>query len=1039
MKAWFLKSPWITFFSLILIVFGLSACGDGDGNGRHISLTPRVEVTGQVTGSGGLSGVTIFSGDVSTTSDINGFYQLEDAPVPPSGRLIITYEKEGYATYQKSFIVGDRSSFYVTAKLAEYTFRGTNIDPTSPPSVIEPTDPNEKTFQIVLPADSLQGVPSGENVTVNALTGDPTTPEGKDIFPGDFMAAEKDEEEPSIPLESLAFAEITISDDQGNEYTELDSNKPATLRIRVPDSLQLEYSENDEIEWWSYDENKGVWIQEDADPTTPDIMDNAVVIEDPNTGLYFEAKVAHFTWWNADRPLSQHACLCVSVVDEDQNPLPEVFVVAEGVTYNGRSMSSMTDTDGIGCVNVKKSIAGEVPESVKVWVELGDLDFVYTVTDPNEGDPNTGTIYVQTDQGSTLDGIDPNECLLLDNDIMVGFPGEITGTVRRFDANGPLVADFTIFANFETLDGKVATAMTDKEGEYILSSVPLNQEIKLYAPGLAIETVTIDDPNISAVVDFILPNQAPIITSLDRSEAEVLVNDQVTFTASANDPDGDDNNLQYSWQVDAGDPNSGDGKSLIWTAPGTSKGVTVTVTVTDERGKSANKEISFIVVSAAGETWLKVTVLDDPNNPTPVSDVYVILHNEDNKTIQHDIKTGPNGVADFGTIGRLRATLTFLKNDPNQDISTYVNIPVEDDIVYYFDNGDDDSPDLFELTIEQMQQPSGMGITCPSFQPEIGEIEVMFTGHTGFSYTMIQPGFGTIYVEELYSAASPICEQFIQSDGKLSLLVQAGELEMDYPSLVKYGVLLDQNVVQYANNTYTINLDMDPNILSWNAIIADTNQTALLASLQILGFRKGVPYVLGNFYDTNAQSPGTMGQSSGTIKVSSAFPCDFYYVSGGFFDYVNGMINVGIERHSSIPDPLIIPMPDYDIDANYNSLSQTFSWSISGQAKKDVLLLELEAEDPEWSWQVFMDPNDQSLTSWSIADLPSAITWRDPNNPFDATLIALDFKLDGQSDVNGFDDVWSILVQEGIDPIESSSRILGGFRDISVHDFPMRR
>jgi hypothetical protein len=1024
MKAWFLKSSWITFFSLVLIVFGLSACGNGDGT---VQLVHRVEVTGQVTGSGGLSGVKISAGDVSTTSDINGFYQLENAPVPSSGRLVITYEKDGYATYQKSLMVGGGSSFYVSAQLAEYTFRGTNIDPSSPPLVIEPTDPNEKTFQIVLPADSLKGVPSGETVTVSALTGDPTTSQGKDIFPGDFMAAEKNEEEPSIPLESVVFAEITIRDDQGTEYTELDSNKPATLRIRIPDSLQSEYSVNDEIEWWSYDENKGAWVQEDADPTTPDIMDNAVVIEDPNTGLYFEAKVAHFTWWNADRPLREHACLCVRVVDEDQNPLPGIRVLAEGVTYNGRSMPAITDTDGIGCVNVKKSTPGEPFESVKVWVELGDLDFVYTVTDPNEGDPNTGAIYVQTDQGSTLDGIDPNECLLLDNDIMVGFPGEITGTVWRFDANGPVVADFTIFANFEALDGKVATAVTDNEGEYILGSVPLNQEIKLYAPGHAIETVTVDDPNTPAMVNFILPNQAPTITYLDRSKDEVLVNDQVTFTVSANDPDGDDNNLQYSWQVDAGDPNAGDGTSFIWTAPGTPKEVTVTVTVTDERGRSADKEMSFIVVSTAGETQLKVTVLDNPTNQIPVSGVYVILHNEDNKTIQNYEITDPNGVADFGTIGRLRATLTFIKDDPNQDISTYVNILVEDDLMYYFDYGDDDYPDLFELTLDQIQQYYGMEIPCPSPQ---ATINVYFTGDTGSGYPLIQPGFR---VEEGFfdqNLSVAVCEQFIQSDGKLSLLGQACEWGMDYPSLLKYGVLLDQNVVHDAN--YTINLDRDPNVLSWSAKIADTMQTASVNSLRILGIRRGVPYVLGDLYDSNAQS-------SGTIKVSSAFPCDSYYAGGGVFDPVNGMINAGIERHIRIPDPLTIPMPDYYIDANYNFVSQTFSWSISGQAKKDVLLLELEADNPEWSWQVFMDPNDQSLTSWSIADLPPEITWLDPNNLSNASLIVFDFKLNGQSDMNGFDDAWSIIVQEGIDPIESSSRILSGFRDISVYDFPMRR
>ena len=89
-----------------------------------------------------------------------------------------------------------------------------------------------------------------------------------------------------------------------------------------------------------------------------------------------------------------------------------------------------------------------------------------------------------------------------------------------------------------------------------------------------------------------LLNKAPEISSLIADPQEVGPGGTSTITCAATDPDGDA--LTYSWTVSGG-AISGTGNSVSWTAPTTLGNYTITVTVDDGQGKTADKSITMEV------------------------------------------------------------------------------------------------------------------------------------------------------------------------------------------------------------------------------------------------------------------------------------------------------------------------------------------------------------------------------------------------------------------------------------------------------------
>lgn len=490
---------WVVLLSLFIVV--ASGCGGGGNNDNTGNVTPQqsqVTVAGVVSGSGGLIDVTVSSGGKSATTDVNGYYELADIPVPANGSVVLTYEKEGYATFQRSLPVADGETYAVAASLLQYHHNET-MDAAQNNNLIIADPENvsgHSLAEISFPAGS---VASSGNVTVEVAVGDPTTEAGRPTFPGDYMAASTLGGDVDTPLESVVFTEITVTDANGTELTQL--NEPATVTVRLPDALQSQYSAGDTVPWWSYDEITATWVREDADPTTTPLDDARVIDLNGDGVLYARAKVLHFSWWNVDVPMDEHACLCVTVQDENGAPRAGAQLIAEGVSYNGMSRPARTDTNGRACVTVKRSTAS-ITERIKLYSESGNLKFYYDVTNANEGDVDSNEIFTPTMQGSTIRNT--GQCVDLANTIEQRFDGVVNGTVTKEGSGNP-VAGFTILSNFGP------TATTNDQGEYSID-VPVGVPVSLFAVGLVSKTVTVASADTPVIVDFVVPNRVPVIT-----------------------------------------------------------------------------------------------------------------------------------------------------------------------------------------------------------------------------------------------------------------------------------------------------------------------------------------------------------------------------------------------------------------------------------------------------------------------------------------------------------------------------------------------
>jgi hypothetical protein len=98
------------------------------------------------------------------------------------------------------------------------------------------------------------------------------------------------------------------------------------------------------------------------------------------------------------------------------------------------------------------------------------------------------------------------------------------------------------------------------------------------------------------------PNQPPVIDSL-TAEKEIPTLTETPVVCQASDADGD--TLTYQWSADGGTI-TGEGSTIVWTAPATSDNYTVKVTVSDGQGGTVAQSIT-------------IAAIDKPNQPPTIS------------------------------------------------------------------------------------------------------------------------------------------------------------------------------------------------------------------------------------------------------------------------------------------------------------------------------------------------------------------------------------------------------------------------------------
>lgn len=365
---------------LLLVLMGFSACEKDKPTTPSTPPAPSGVITGSVyaPGKAALSGVTVKSGTISTTTDAFGMYQLNN--VPTGTNVKVDFEKTGFISLQKTVDVINAKTSYLSCTMFQA------VTATLP--AVSGGSVNEGGAEVILPANAFvdaNNVPFTGTVRAEMKYFDPTNAENLEAFPGTFSGIMNGQ---TTAFESYGFISAKFFDNaKADSPLKLAPGKTAELKAPIPWALLANAPAT--IPLWYYDEVQGTWI---AEGTATKV------------GNTYEGEVSHFTYWNFDHPItvSDQSTLQGYVKWDSANGAPVVGaqLVATGVDYAGYTRV-YTDNDGYFSISVKANA------QVRLRAYLGQNSTAANspiINTPAGGQSNTVSTLVMTDDSFILQG-----------------------------------------------------------------------------------------------------------------------------------------------------------------------------------------------------------------------------------------------------------------------------------------------------------------------------------------------------------------------------------------------------------------------------------------------------------------------------------------------------------------------------------------------------------------------------------------------------------------------------------------------------------
>ena len=491
----------------ILICVGLSSCHDDIEEQGEATTTQLTTVDVQELTQGDIAGYIYDESGVP----------INDVQVSVLGSTTRTNE---YGVFVFRDVDLDRNGTYITATKVDYILGSDRIYP-------DEADVNHSYIKMLkLTSNTVVNAANGGSIVVqgggiitfptNAIANsDGTLYEGQvtvtakriaaddsdlaDVMPGGLVAMDKDGY--TRVLGTLGMVAVELRDVDGKELNLADGVQ-ASIQFPIADT-QLD-SAPDQIALWSFDETRGLWIEEGF--ATRD-------------GNKYIGEVSHFSFWNCDAPFPL-VSICGNVFNTDGTPGSNLLVqVVADVVY----------PVGYGYTDDRGRFCGKVPKGEELTI---------TVFFPGCPDGYTFTVG-PFDSDTELDPI------TLDN----GENGVISGTV--FCDDNP-VANASVIVN---IDGQNIIYLTDENGGYSFNTsiFGCNQP-----DGGSIFAIDNDSNEASASLDFDVYENASIDFNTCGG-CEMILNTSTGFADVCNietyfakvdviDPNG---MVTYSWNVGA--------------------------------------------------------------------------------------------------------------------------------------------------------------------------------------------------------------------------------------------------------------------------------------------------------------------------------------------------------------------------------------------------------------------------------------------------------------------------------------------------------
>lgn len=325
-----------------------------------------LRIAGLATAADGtpLAGATISAGDTTVVADESGRFVLSARP----GETVRVH-KEGWSTAWAR-VHGDEP-----LTIASLPRGSLGVLPAATGGTLVGPDG----FTLTLAPDSVQtasGEPYAGDVHVRWTL--LRRPEDMAAAPGDLATVVNGAE---VPLESFGMAEVVLTDPSGGL---LQLRAPAEIRVPLSDSHP--FAEGQEVGLYSYDQIAGLW----SDEGRGIVQDGKMV-----------ARVGHFSWWNADAPLTDTGCVCGTARFAGAGLLT---VHAVGETYLTKASTLTDPDDGSFCLDVKAS--------ARLHLEVRSPRGEQCLTG------RSGTV-VASEAGTSVE-IDTEQCARADLDVVAG-------------------------------------------------------------------------------------------------------------------------------------------------------------------------------------------------------------------------------------------------------------------------------------------------------------------------------------------------------------------------------------------------------------------------------------------------------------------------------------------------------------------------------------------------------------------------------------------------------------------------------------------
>jgi hypothetical protein len=273
-------------------------------------------------GGGFVPQVRVEVGDAVVVTDPRGYFEILGLPPGPAR---VRAARQGWSSTQREVTVTSGRATQVELTLLFMDTERIEVPEAGPEAVVTAGEVRVEFIDGAFTDASGAPVQGAIDVAVALVNAPETLP----AAPGEMLAS--DGAGGRFPLESFGMVEVVLS--SGGAPVTFVGNAQLSFPLAAGHGL----ADGEAIPLWSFDVAENAWIAEGEG-----LVD----------GGRFVAQVGHFTWWNADRPLLETACV-TGILEMPSGEAASGFVVnATGIDHLGASVA-VTGPDGSFCAPVK--------------------------------------------------------------------------------------------------------------------------------------------------------------------------------------------------------------------------------------------------------------------------------------------------------------------------------------------------------------------------------------------------------------------------------------------------------------------------------------------------------------------------------------------------------------------------------------------------------------------------------------------------------------------------------------------------------------